>query len=85
MCAIGVEFDTFVGSLPLLTSLHMTGVPGFYQMTLRATPATAIFPKSYAFLGSTIANCLFWGIDPTGYPSAALLAYPSVEMSSLLK
>ena len=30
MCAIGVDFDTFAGSLPRLTSLHMTGVPGFH-------------------------------------------------------
>ena len=44
MCAIGVEFDTFAGPLPRLISLHMTGVPGFYQMTPRATPTTAVSP-----------------------------------------
>ena len=66
--AIGVEFDTFAGSLPRLTSLHMTWVPGFHQMTPRATPTTAVFLKLYASLGSMIANCLYWGIEPTAYP-----------------
>ena len=46
MCAIGVEFGTFAGSLPRLTSLHMASVPGFHQMPPRATPSTAVFPKS---------------------------------------
>ena len=85
MCSIEVEFDTFAGSLPRLTSLHMTGVPGFYQMTPRTTPTTFVFPKSYASLSSMIANCLSVGIGPTAYPPTALLTYPSVEMSSLLK
>ena len=85
MCAIGVEFDTFAGSLPRLTSLHMAGVPGFYHMTPRVTLTTAVFPKLYASLGSTIANYLSWGIGPTAYPSTALLTYPSAEMLSLLR
>ena len=46
MCTIGVEFDTFAGSLPQLTSLHMTGMPGFHQMSPQASPTTAVFPKS---------------------------------------
>ena len=41
-----VEFDTFAGSLLRLSSLHTTAVPGFHQMTPRATPTIAVFPKS---------------------------------------
>ena len=76
---------TFAGSLPRLTSLHITGVPSFHHMIPRAIPTSAVFPKSYASLGSLIASCLSWGIGPTAYPSTALLTYPSAEMSSLFK
>ena len=44
MCTFGVEFDTLAASLPRLTSLHMTGVPVFHQMTLQTTPTTAVVP-----------------------------------------
>ena len=56
ICAIGVKFDTFAGSLPRLTSLYVTGVPGFHYITPRATPTTAVFPKSYASLCSIITT-----------------------------
>ena len=78
---IGVKFDIFAGSLHRLASLYVTGVPGFHHITHRATPATAVFPKSYVSLGSTSTSCLSWGIDPTAYPPDVLLTYPSVEMS----
>ena len=83
--AIGVKFDTFAGSLPLLTSLYVIGVPGFHHTTPRATPTIAVFPESYVSLCSIITNCSSWDIDPTAYPPTALLMYPSVEVSFLLK
>ena len=52
MCAIRVKFDTFAGSLPRLTSLYVTGVPGFHHITPRATPTSVVFLKSYASLCS---------------------------------
>ena len=85
ICVIGVKFDIFAGSLHRLASLYVTGVPGFHHITPRATPTTAVFPKSYVSLGSTVTTCLSWGIDPTAYPPDALLTHPSVEMLLLLK
>ena len=80
-----VKFIIFAGSLNRLASLYVTGVPGFHHITPRVTPTTDVFPKSYVSVGSTITSCVSWGIDPTAYSPDALLTYPSVEMSLLLK
>ena len=56
MCTIEVKFDTFAGSLPRLTSLYLTGVPGFHHITPRATPTTVVFSNSYASSCSIITT-----------------------------
>ena len=56
MCAIEVKFDTIAGLLPRLTSLYVTGVPGFHRITPRATPTSAVSLKTYATLCSIITT-----------------------------
>ena len=73
ICVIVVMFDIFAGSLHRLASLYVTGVPGFHHITPRATPTTAVVPKSYVSLGSTIISYLSWGIDPTAHSPDTLL------------